>query len=120
MGCSDGEFGMVWGSPVLCSQQGSFSVMRLCVSAGCLDLCSVGWQVCCFKGCIGGLSAPCCVFQCFCKHIDFVLPYVYMVIQVSDCDRGVMSQVHIGQASTSFGDVSVDSLDGVWVNVSAG
>ncbi len=31
MGCSDGEFGMVWGSPVLCSQQGSFSVMRLCV-----------------------------------------------------------------------------------------
>ncbi len=73
-----------------------------------------------FQGCRCGLSAPCCVFQCFCKHIDFVLPYVYMVVQVSDCEGGVMSQVHIGQASTSFGDVSVYSLDGVFVNVSAG
>ncbi len=32
----------------------------------------------------------------------------------------IVREVHIGQASTSFGDVSVDSLDGVWVNVSAG
>ncbi len=93
-------------------------MMGLCVSAGCLDLCSVDW--CCFQGSRCGLSAPCCVFQCFCKHIDFVLPYVYVVVQVSDCEGGVMSQIHIGQASTSFGDVSVDSLDGVWVNVSAG
>ncbi len=77
----------------------------------------MGWQLCCYQWCRGGLSAPCFVFQCFCKHIDFVLLYVYMVVQVSDCDGGVMSHVHIGQASTSFGDVSVDSLDGVWVNV---
>ncbi len=61
MECSDVDFSMVWGSPVLCSQRGPFSVMRLCVSAGSLDLSSVGWQLCCFQGCRSGLSASCCV-----------------------------------------------------------
>ncbi len=27
-------------------------------------------------------------FSGFCKHVDFVLPYVYMVVQVSDCEGG--------------------------------
>ncbi len=61
---------MVCGSPVLCIQQGE-RVMRLVLCDGtvrfcwCLDLCSVGWQVCCFSGEKSGLSAPCYVFSVF-------------------------------------------------------
>ncbi len=53
-------------------------------------------------------------------HILTFFFYVYMVVEVSYCDAGMVSQVHIGQESTSSGDVSVDSVDGVWVNVSVG
>ncbi len=110
--CSVGAWGVLMGNlawcggPPYCAASG----VVLCDETVCFcwvsGLCSVGWQVCCFKGCIGGLSAPCCVFQCFCKHIDFVLPYVYMVVQVSDCDGGCEPGAHWA-GEHSFGDVSV-------------